>query len=305
MGGHALIAKDFVGPEVEDEEVRELAKEKRRAILQSWKRLPALLRRRHTSRKEKVEDPEKDGSSDDISSSEKDTPTETNPPSAAVSIFRQPVPATTRHVAFHDPDVHVGSPSITEVNISRVASPAPTLTHADTATHVDIITPAPSVKLAKGADHDDVQPKSSTSSREKRTKRVRTFLSSLVSPPSLAIIISFPVALVKPLKALFVPIENSPIPNAPDGQPPLAFIQDAATFIGAASVPLGLICLGSALARLNVPMNRWRTLPLGAIFSLAAAKLIITPILGVLICQGLTNVGVIDPSDKVLRFVCM
>ena len=70
MGGHALIAKDFVGPEVEDEEVREMAKEKRRAILQSWKRLPTFLRRRHTSRKEKVEDPEKDGSSDDISSSE-------------------------------------------------------------------------------------------------------------------------------------------------------------------------------------------------------------------------------------------
>lgn len=308
MGGHSLIAKDFVGPEVEDEEVRELAKMRRHAILRSWKRLPSLLRhRRVTSHKRKVEDPEKDGSlSEDagpVSLSEKSIPTESNPPSTAVSVIRQPIPSATRHVAFHDPDVHIASPSITEIDISRVASPAPTLTHADTMTHVDNITPAPSVKL--DISPEQILPKSPVSSSERRTKRIRAFLSSLISPPSLAIIISFPVALIKPLKALFVPTENSPIPNAPDGQPPLAFIQDAATFIGAAAVPLGLICLGSALARLNVPMNRWRTLPLGAIFSLAVAKLIITPVLGVLICEGLTHAGVIDPSDKVLRFVCM
>ena len=29
------------------------------------------------------------------------------------------------------------------------------------------------------------------------------------------------------------------------------------------------------------------------------------PVLGVLICQGLVNVGVIRAEDKVLRFVCM
>ncbi|KAK7688364.1 hypothetical protein QCA50_008736 [Cerrena zonata] len=308
MGGHALIAKDFVGPEVEDEEVRELAKIRRHALLQSWKRFPSLLRRRRVpSPKDQVEDLEKVGSSSGcatpISISEKGTPTEIDDPPSAVPVIRQPIPSATRHVAFHDPDVHIGSPSITEVNISRVASPAPTLTHADTMTHVDNVTPAPSIKIANGPESK--RPKSSASSRGKRTKRIRSFLSSLVSPPSLAIIISFPVALVTPLKALFVPIANSPIPNAPDGQPPLAFVQDAATFIGAAAVPLGLICLGSALARLNVPMNRWRTLPLGAIFSLAVAKLIITPVLGVLICEGLTRAGVIDPSDKVLRFVCI
>jgi hypothetical protein len=34
-------------------------------------------------------------------------------------------------------------------------------------------------------------------------------------------------------------------------------------------------------------------------------KLLIMPVLGVLICQSLTNIGVIDKEDKVLRFVCM
>ncbi|KAI5114880.1 hypothetical protein M0805_005575, partial [Coniferiporia weirii] len=92
---------------------------------------------------------------------------------------------------------------------------------------------------------------------------------------------------------------------APDGQPPLAFILDTATFIGAASVPLGLICLGSALARLNVPRNQWKDLPLGAIAWLAIGKMILMPILGVLITQGLVYGGIIQAEQKVLRFVCI
>lgn len=81
---------------------------------------------------------------------------------------------------------------------------------------------------------------------------------------------------------------------------------DAASFIGNASVPLGLICLGSALARLNVPRgNEWGKLPIGAIGGLAVCKMILMPVIGVLICRGLVGVGVIDKEDKVLQFVCM
>ena len=81
----------------------------------------------------------------------------------------------------------------------------------------------------------------------------------------------------------------------------------AATFVGAASVPTGLICLGSALARMQVPMNKasLEAMPVGAIGALAIGKVVISPILGVLICQGLTSAGVIDKDDAVLRFVCM
>jgi hypothetical protein len=131
-------------------------------------------------------------------------------------------------------------------------------------------------------------------------------LRSLITPASLSIIISFIISLVPTLKALFVPgVPGTHIPSAPDGLPRLSFVIDAASFIGAASVPLGLICLGSALARLKVPRGQWGQLPLGAIGGLAVGKLLITPVLGVLICQGLTNVGVIDKNDKVLRYVCM
>jgi hypothetical protein len=132
------------------------------------------------------------------------------------------------------------------------------------------------------------------------------FLKSFFTPPSMAILISFPIALVPDLKALFTPVPGTFIPPAPDGQPPLAFVLDATTFMGAASVPLGLICLGSALARLNLPKKgEWLSLPLGAIWSLAVARMLVMPVLGVLICQGLTNVGIISKDDKVLRFVCM
>ncbi|KAF8629787.1 hypothetical protein AX17_005566 [Amanita inopinata Kibby_2008] len=137
------------------------------------------------------------------------------------------------------------------------------------------------------------------------TSAVRNFILSLLTPASMTIIVSFPISIVTPLKALFLNVPGSRIRSAPDGQPPLAFILDTATFIGAASIPLGLICLGSSLARLNVPRKQWSSLPFGAIMSLAIGKLLILPVFGVLICQGLVHVGVIPAEDKVLRFVCM
>jgi len=141
---------------------------------------------------------------------------------------------------------------------------------------------------------------------QKVTSLILQFLRSLSSPPSFSIIISFIVSIVPPLKALFVPgVPGTHIPPAPDGQPPLAFIMNTSIFISGAAVPMGLIMLGSALARLHVPRHQLKSLPLGAICSLAIGKLIVMPVLGVLICQGLTHIGLIDPSNNVLRFVCM
>lgn len=132
------------------------------------------------------------------------------------------------------------------------------------------------------------------------------FLRSLMNPPSLAIILSFIIAVIPPLKALFVPgVPGTHIPSAPDGQPPLALIMKTARFISAASVPMGLITLGSALARLSIPRNQWSSLPLGAIGSLAVGRLVVMPVLGILICQQFTHIGLIDSSNNVLRFVCI
>jgi predicted permease len=133
-----------------------------------------------------------------------------------------------------------------------------------------------------------------------------SFLQTLLTPCSVSIILAFIIAIIPVLKALFVPdVPGVNMSPAPDGQPPLAIILNTTTFIGGASIPLGLMTLGSALARMEIPGGRLRCLPLGAIGALAIGRMVIMPILGVLIIQGLTRVGLLDASDNVLRFVCM
>ena len=91
-------------------------------------------------------------------------------------------------------------------------------------------------------------------------------------------------------------------PVAPDGQPPLAFVLDAASFVGAASVPIGLICLGSALACLR--LRSAGTFPPGAITALALARMVVVlPLLGVGITRWLVHAGFVDRDDKALQFV--
>lgn len=133
-----------------------------------------------------------------------------------------------------------------------------------------------------------------------------SFLQTLIAPCSLSIILAFIISIVPVLKALFVPdVPGVNMPSAPDGQPPLAIILNTTTFIGGASIPLGLMTLGSALARMEIPGGRLRSLPLGAVGALAIGRLVIMPVLGVLVIQRLTHVGMLDANDKVLRFVCM
>lgn len=132
------------------------------------------------------------------------------------------------------------------------------------------------------------------------------FFKDLLTPISLSIFISFPVTLIPKLKALFVHVPGTQVASTPDGQPPLSFVLDATSFIGNLAIPLALICLGSSLARLHIPKKgEWKKLPLGAIGSLAVGKLIVMPIIGVFMCEGLTKVGFISKDDKVLRFICM
>lgn len=138
------------------------------------------------------------------------------------------------------------------------------------------------------------------------TMRYLDFLSKLASPVLFSLAISLVVSRISVLKALFIPnVSGAKIPPAPDGQPPLAFVMDTAVFLGAANSPIGLIILGSALARMSVPRGGWTLLPLGAIGALAVGKQFIMPVFGVLICEGFTRIGFIDAEDKVLRFVCI
>jgi hypothetical protein len=133
-------------------------------------------------------------------------------------------------------------------------------------------------------------------------------LRTMPAPPTVAILLACPISAIRPLKALFVPLQNtngSPlIPFAPDRAPPLAFILDTATFLGSASVPLALICLGAALAKLKPP-KRIRDLPVGAILALTIGRLILQPIIAIVVVEGLVRAGLIDEANKVLRFVMM
>ncbi|KAF7419569.1 Protein M3 [Pleurotus ostreatus] len=287
-GGHSWVAKDYVGPEVEDEEVKEVLRRKHRkwasAILHPLAKFsPGLSLSRAPSCEE--------GASNVNEKIQEPCTTTLEAPTVCGARSK-------KHVSFFEDATTV----VTEPIKSAVSSPGPSR----------LTSPAPTV-VANFESAEGGQPTSAADTHSITRYRRRNIvyaklvavLRTLCTPASIAIIIAFPIAVVPQLKALFVDVPGTHIPPAPDGQPPLAFIIDTATFIGAASVPLGLICLGSALARLKIPKNQWRTLPIGAIAWLAIGKLIVMPVLGVLICQGLVSAGVIREEDKVLRFVCI
>ncbi|KAK0458098.1 auxin efflux carrier [Desarmillaria tabescens] len=266
LGGNRLIALDFKGPEVESEEVQESIRTRRKFILHGF---PKALKEKVLHRgAHPKDDCENQVESTEMVRNEK-----------ATSELVDPQLRPGRNVSFHEDATIVASSGAVQP-IKRIPPPLPRL-----------------------------QLTSNLHPISRRWKTilltVRTAVESLCMPASLAIIISFVIALITPVKALFVQVDGYYMPSAPDGEPPLAFIIDFAEFMGAASVPLGLICLGSALARLNVPRSQWSNMPLGAILSLAVGRMVIMPVLGVLICKGLIHVDFISKDDKVLQFVCI
>lgn len=67
-------------------------------------------------------------------------------------------------------------------------------------------------------------------------------------------------------------------------------------------MPLGLLVLGSALARMRLPRPLSR-LPFASIISLALFKLVLLPIVGFFMVEGLTkHTNLIEESNHVLRF---
>ncbi|KAJ7286529.1 hypothetical protein C8J57DRAFT_1497178 [Mycena rebaudengoi] len=136
-------------------------------------------------------------------------------------------------------------------------------------------------------------------------RRMVEFVKEVCSPSSLSVIVALPIVVVPALKGLFIAVDNSPIHPGTDGLPPLSFLFETAIFIGAASVPLGLVCLGSALARLEIPRGQLNKLPVGAITSITVGRMIVTPVLGVLLTKALVHGGIIPEENKVLQFVSL
>jgi len=307
-----LIAWDYVGPDVENDDVKQAMRERRKAMAMPFRR----VRWRSTSANN-IKDVENRSAEN-----------------AAIQICEKkrleeptPQPIHRKQVMFAD-DATTVVP--TEGPSSPVCSPPPTdggilsrATSLDRTVTVSALgTTAPRRSDFDSKDSTQILPTNSYPNRRSTSlsssndsglhrrfalwRTVKNFLHSLFTPASIAIFISFPIALIPKVKALFVVVPGTYMPSAPDGQPPLAFVMDATNFVGAASVPLGLICLGSSLARLPIPKKgEWRTLPLGAISWLAVGRMLLMPVIGVVICEGLTNAGIIPKDDKVLRFVCM
>ncbi|KAH7890311.1 auxin efflux carrier [Phlebopus sp. FC_14] len=255
LGGAKLIAMDYDGPDIEDEDVKEQLRIKQRKITTAFGHFVARLGTPVFGRRARAED----------------------------VAFDAEKRVSNAEVHDHGALFTAGFGSDPISQSSTVVQPDP-----------------PSTKEPVAEDSI------SALLHHRIARQAYSVFRSFLSPVSLSIISSFIIAVVPPLKALFVSgVPGVHISPAPDGQPPLAILMNTATFIGAASVPLGLMTLGSALARLELPSSGWRSLPLGAISGLAVGRLIAMPVLGVLICQGLTYQGLIAADNNVMRFVCI
>ncbi|SCU86613.1 LAME_0D06942g1_1 [Lachancea meyersii CBS 8951] len=134
------------------------------------------------------------------------------------------------------------------------------------------------------------------------TRYVVFFFKNCLRPCSIAVILALIIAFVPWLKALFVTTANTPkLKQAPDAQPALSFLMDYTAYIGAASVPFGLLLLGGTLGRLKIGKlypGFWKSA-----LTLVLLKLCIMPIFGVLWCDRLVKAGWVTwGDDRMLLF---
>ncbi|CAE6425665.1 unnamed protein product [Rhizoctonia solani] len=294
FGGSRIIEKDFLDKSIPVDAEDEVPESASSRLRRRWDRLQVAIRNQRGA----VTSPDVENSP-------------TTEEDEKVREIASPGPKLTRHVSFNpsEPTAYNGPEGgQTTRPPSAHVSPAPTVVEGI------LNTMSPNQKDSPNAAPvpTEAEPTPATEAAPSRLKRAllstRAFLRALASPATITMVVSFIVALVPQLKALFIAPpagSNDHIHPAPDGLPPLNILIDTATFIGNASVPLGLICLGSALARLQAPKPISRA-PLGAITLFSILKMVLGPVFGVLVVEGLTHhTSLIDPNDKVLRFVCI
>lgn len=236
LGGHYAIARDFNGPDLEWEEVRATMKLKRKVMLSGG--LSFITQRtRHPSSDKR--DPEKGVQP------EPDHAPAVEPTTIFPAALHKTSGASHKHVSFFDETESTTanapfSPSTsrapTEIGMmSQFTSPTPTIAEQDSAPPTRPGSPHTETTLHQAGteNRNNLSPSpSKLTARRLWLLRFKMFLASVMMPSSFAILISFPIAIISPLKALFVHVPGTTIPDAPDGQPPLAFIMDAAQFIG-------------------------------------------------------------------------
>ncbi|KAI0355431.1 auxin efflux carrier [Trametes cingulata] len=194
------------------------------------------------------------------------------------------------------PNTRLRTSSLPQSASTSALPPVPPPTRAQSVRSLD------AHSLAQRSETDTLH----SASFRHRVIRVFRPLSALLTPVTITLAISLPIALVQPLKALFVDVSDigGPSWKGPDGRPPLAFIIDTAEFMGNIAVPLALVLLGASFARLQTPRPLSR-LPLMAMFLTTITKMLILPVVGVFLVQAMTNAGFIDRGAKAERFVAM
>jgi predicted permease len=304
LGGFLMVAKDFEGPDVPSEELRErMYLRRRRMVTSAALLLRRLLRLSQHSNPGEMGDVEKVGDFakiDTVTSNGdagKDEGLDHNTFTGITIIPAPTIVVSSNKTAGRDK----GLDQNTTTGITIAPTPTIGLNNngSDSFTHT-----ATSLIIELPQQPTDHHP---SHRHHHLLSRLWHILKQLLKPCTAVIILSFVVSLVDPLKALFIPPSSNFQPHfrptAPDGQPPLAFIFDTATFIGGACIPLGLICLGSALTCLS--LRSGGPFPKGAIASLALGKMVVIPIIGVVVTRGFAHVGFVHRDDKVLQFVCM
>ncbi|RPD67398.1 auxin efflux carrier [Lentinus tigrinus ALCF2SS1-6] len=168
--------------------------------------------------------------------------------------------------------------------------------------------PTPALSL-RNVDTQSIAQRSATLNTPTLPQKiVRVFrpLAAVCTPVTCTLAVALPIALIDPLKALFIDISATGGPHftGPDGRPPLAFLIDTGSFIGGITIPLALILLGANFAQLKMPRPLSR-LPIVAMILTTAVKMILLPVIGIFIVQAMTKSGFVDRKEITLRFVLM
>lgn len=129
---------------------------------------------------------------------------------------------------------------------------------------------------------------------------INLWIAATLKVVSITLVISIAFCMIPWVQALFVNTPQASLPSAPDGDPPLSFIMDFASYIGAAEVPFGLLMLGGTIGRLNmknIPLRVWKV-PIAVTF----ARLFIMPIIGCAFNSKLYHDGLFYKED-ILYFI--
>lgn len=121
----------------------------------------------------------------------------------------------------HDPDVQLAR------RTSRLSAISP----GEPLTHVNSSSVLPTAPPSSPCPSVHPETPSIPPSFPKRMVQVLRPLSAVVTPITLTLAVSLPIALITDLKALFVSVadEGGPDWHGPDGRPPLAFVMDTST----------------------------------------------------------------------------